>query len=101
VLLRCDCGTEVVRGLYSLTRGELAEHCGGAAHKLPALKPIRQYTIEVHPGERYGARVVTEAGLSECLINGPMSPIVTGRCQVGAVAGVLRWAGAGPVFLDV
>jgi hypothetical protein len=34
--------------------------------------------------------------LSECLINDPMS---RGR---GAVeAGVLRWAGAGPVFLDV
>jgi hypothetical protein len=27
-------------------------------------------------------------------------PVVAGRCQVGAVAGVLGWAGAGPAFLD-
>ena len=38
--------------------------------------------------------------LSECLINDPMSPVVAGSCGC-AVAGVLRWAGAGPVFLDV
>ncbi len=33
--------------------------------------------------------------LSECLINGPMSPWSRGSRQAGAVAGVLRWAGAG------
>jgi len=43
---------------------------------------------------------VGASSLSECLTNDPMSPWSRGRAEC-AVAGVLRWAGAGPVFLDV
>lgn len=65
VLLRCDCGTEVVRGLYSLTGGELAEDCRGVAHR-PEPEPTRQYTITVK-GRRALRRAHRDRGRTEKL----------------------------------
>ena len=55
----------------------LAEDCRGAAHKPP--KPPRQYTITVKAGERYGARVVTEADLR----NSKGQRVARVRCDCG------------------
>jgi hypothetical protein len=78
----------------------------GAEVRLAGLDPSSvDLDSPLHRSQRYLASAYdsvaslfgeTYPALSECLINDPMS---RGR---GAVeAGVLRWAGAGPVFLDV
>lgn len=62
VLLRCACGAEVTRSLYTVAAGRIP-HCHARAHRPPAARsapPVPPSPRQPGPGDRFGLRTVLE-----------------------------------------